>query len=467
MHQSRFGRLLPIAILVSLVVPLAGAALAADDEGSEFGILAGLGFGDKDLVGDTKDTNPNLLLGLRYGNLFADHWGFFIDGIFVPYNGVVPSVADSKELAARLGVEWLTAPEHDWRFYVAGALGGMMVSVDGPAEDFERGLASLGIGVRHPFGERANFRLELRGEQTVTDDGLGGEDLLNTQLIMGWMWGAGPPKDTDGDGVSDRKDDCPDTPPGATVDEKGCPRDSDGDGVYDGLDRCPDTPQGTPVDASGCPKDSDGDGVHDGIDACPNTPQGTKVDAKGCPTDSDGDGVYDGPDACPNTPRGTKVDAKGCPLDSDGDGVFDSQDECPNTPRGTKVDAKGCPPPAAAPLFEEGKKTLVLEGVTFEFGKATLTTEAKAILDKTAQAIKDNPGFNIEVGGHTDSKGSDLNNLKLSANRARSALRYLLDKGVDPARLTAKGYGETKPIADNDTDEGRAKNRRVELTRQD
>jgi OOP family OmpA-OmpF porin len=431
MYRSKFGRLLPLAILLSLVLP-AGVALAAE-EGSEFGVLTGLAFGDKALVGDDKKDNPNLMLGLRYANLFSDHWGFFADGIFIPYNGVA-APGDSDEIAARFGIEALTAPEHSVRWFVAGGLGGMMVDPDN-ADSFTRGLVSLGVGLRHPFSDRGSFRFEVRGEQTVTDDGLGGEDLLNLHLILGWAWG-GQAKDTDGDGVSDRKDKCPDTPSGATVDETGCPKDTDGDGVYDGLDRCPDTPAGTPVDASGCTKDTDGDGVHDGIDACPNTPSGVKVDAKGCP------------------------------LDSDGDGVTDDRDQCPNTPRGTKVDANGCPPPVV-PLFEEGKKTLVLEGVTFEYNKSVLTAEAKTVLDRTAQAIKDNPGFNIEVGGHTDSRGKDLYNLKLSADRARSVLRYLLDKGVDPSRLTAKGYGETKPIADNNTDEGRAKNRRVELTKQD
>jgi OOP family OmpA-OmpF porin len=435
MHPSKFGRLLPLAILVAIALLVAAPAPAADDEGGEFGVLFGTGHGDKDLVGEHREWDPSILAGLRFGNVFADHWGFFIDGIYIPFNGVGPS-GDADELAARLGVEWLTSPENDWRFFVAGALGGMHVSPEF-GESFDRGLVSLGIGVRHPFGERGRFRMELRGEQTVTDDELGGEGLLNAHFILGWAWGFGPPKDTDGDGVIDRRDECPGTPQGATVDAKGCPKDSDGDGVFDGIDRCPDTEKGTPVDEVGCPKDSDGDGVHDGIDACPNTPKGVKVDAKGCPVDSDGDGVHDGIDACPNTPKGTAVDAKGCPL------------------------------PKAAPLFEEGKKTLVLEGVNFEFNSAVLTADALVVLDRVAESLKASPDVKVEVGGHTDSKGSNLYNLKLSADRSRSVLKRLIDKGVNPGQLTAKGYGETAPIADNDTDEGRAKNRRVELKKQD
>src|ERR1700690_2755146 len=113
------------------------------------------------------------------------------------------------------------------------------------------------------------------------------------------------------------------------------------------------------------PVDSDGDGVVDSLDKCPNTPAGVKVDAQGCPLDSDGDGVPDYLDKCPNTPAGVKVDAQGCPLDSDGDGVPDYLDKCPNTPAGT---ADGCPPPtpAAAPEPPPPPKKLVLEGVILE-----------------------------------------------------------------------------------------------------
>ena len=157
----------------------------------------------------------------------------------------------------------------------------------------------------------------------------------------------GCPIDSDKDGVPDGIDKCPNTPVGAAVDSVGCPKDSDGDGVMDGIDKCPNTPRGAVVDTVGCPVDADKDGVPDGIDKCPNTPPGAVVDSVGCPVDSDHDGVPDGIDKCPNTPPGAKVDATGCPqlpaLDSDGDGVPDSLDKCPNTPRGMPVDAKGCP----------------------------------------------------------------------------------------------------------------------------
>jgi len=267
------------------------------------------------------------------------------------------------------------------------------------------------------------------------------------------------PKDADGDGVTDNLDRCPDTPAGTPVDATGCPRDSDGDGVIDAADKCPSTPAGTPVDASGCPKDSDGDGVSDAADKCPNTPAGTAVDPNGCPKDSDHDGVTDALDRCPDTPAGTAVDATGCPRDSDGDGVADAGDKCPGTPAGTSVDAVGCPA-----LFAAGK-ALVLQGVNFTTGKATLLPESQTILDKVAESLNNNPDVTVEVGGHTDNTGSRATNLRLSQARAITVRDYLISKGVDGSRITAKGYGPDVPVADNKTATGRAANRRVELSR--
>ncbi len=280
-----------------------------------------------------------------------------------------------------------------------------------------------------------------------------------------------PGKDSDGDGVPDNKDKCPNTPKGARVDANGCPKDTDGDGVVDGVDRCPDTPQGVKVDAEGCPLDSDKDGVFDGIDQCPDTPSGTRVDSKGCSQDSDGDGVADSADKCPNTPRGTKVGSDGCPADSDGDGVTDDKDKCPDTPRGTSVDAQGCPEKAAvktlAPVIPESKKSLVLEGVNFDTNSAHLQSSSTAVLDRVAEGMKDHPDVRLEVQGHTDSQGNDAYNMKLSRDRAKAVKDYLVGKGVPAKQLEAKGYGETKPIADNKTAGGRAVNRRVELKRLD
>lgn len=274
------------------------------------------------------------------------------------------------------------------------------------------------------------------------------------------------PKDSDKDGVADALDACPGTAAGETVDGRGCvpPKDADNDGVIDANDACANTPAGTRVDARGCavPVDSDRDGVMDNADRCANTPAGTRVDGNGCPVpvDTDGDGVMDNNDRCANTPAGTRVDGNGClvPVDSDGDGVMDNVDACANTARGTTVDERGC-----ARIFEPGKANIVLEGVTFATGSAVLTAEAKVVLDKMADLLNGAPDVNVEVQGHTDNTGSAAANTRLSGARAESVRAYLESKGVAAARLSAKGYGSTVPVAENTTSAGRAQNRRVEL----
>lgn len=194
--------------------------------------------------------------------------------------------------------------------------------------------------------------------------------------------------------------------------------------------------------------DSDGDGVLDKFDQCPNTPKAVKVDAKGCPLDSDGDGVPDYLDKCPDTPRGMEVDSKGCPLDSDGDGVLDHEDQCPGTPKGAKVNAQGC---------------WILGGVVFDTGKSNIKSGFFPELDAIATTLNNNYSVKVEIQGHTDSVGRASYNMKLSENRAKSVMEYLVNKGIDPKRLSAKGFGLTRPMASNDTPEGRAQNRRVEL----
>ena len=265
----------------------------------------------------------------------------------------------------------------------------------------------------------------------------------------------GKPKDTDMDGVPDRKDKCPDTPAGVKVDEVGCPIDTDGDGVADYLDKCPDV-KGLPA-LQGCP-DTDGDGVADGDDKCPNTPAGVRVDATGCPLDSDGDGVADYLDKCPNTPAGVKVDATGCPLDTDGDGVPDYEDRCPD--RAGPASNKGCPE-----IKAEDKKILneATKYINFDFNKATLKPSSFPKLNQLVQILNDYPDYSLSIAGHTDSKGADDYNLRLSYERAAAARTYMLSKGIPADRIEARGYGETKPIASNATAAGQALNRRVDF----
>jgi OOP family OmpA-OmpF porin len=275
------------------------------------------------------------------------------------------------------------------------------------------------------------------------------------QFSSGVTVNFGKPKDTDGDGVPDRKDKCPDTPQGVKVDENGCPVDTDGDGVADYQDKCPDV-KGL-ASLQGCP-DTDNDGVTDADDKCPNTPAGVKVDATGCPLDADGDKVPDYLDKCPGTPAGVAVDANGCPLDRDGDGVPDAQDKCPD--RAGPASNKGCPE-----IKAEQKKILneATKYINFDFNKATLKPSSYPKLEQMVQILNEYPDYSLSIAGHTDNKGDDDYNLRLSYERAASARKYMVSKGIPAERIESRGYGETKPIADNKTAAGQAQNRRVDF----
>lgn len=191
--------------------------------------------------------------------------------------------------------------------------------------------------------------------------------------------------------------------------------------------------------------DSDNDGVPDSRDKCPGTPPGAIVDGFGCETDKDGDGVVDRLDQCPGTEPGTRVDEIGCPAPPEG---------CRPPFPGEKVDAFGC---------AVGGDTVILRGVTFDFDKARLTHNAKVILDLVADTLLAAPEIRVEIAGHTDSIGSEAYNQKLSERRAKAVYDYLVQRGIDAGRMTVKGYGESQPIASNETEEGRELNRRVEL----
>src|SRR5206468_1004225 len=204
---------------------------------------------------------------------------------------------------------------------------------------FTDGGVHGGAGAKFFMRSRLALRFEARGIYTPTTNSSFGQKSA-THLVgsagLAFFQSDGPPAaDADHDRVSDKKDACPDTPLGATVDNRGCPADADSDGVLNGIDACPNTPTGATVDATGCPHDQDGDKVFDGIDQCADTPAGVTVDEKGCPPtpgDSDADGVNDLLDKCPATPAGATVDPTGCPIDSDHDTVWDGLDKCPDTP---------------------------------------------------------------------------------------------------------------------------------------
>ncbi len=253
--------------------------------------------------------------------------------------------------------------------------------------------------------------------------------------------------DTDGDGIYDKDDDCPKVKGLAKY--NGCP-DSDGDGIIDSKDNCPDVPGLTKF--NGCP-DSDGDGIIDSKDACPDVAGVPALN--GCP-DADGDGVTDSKDKCPKVAG--PVANQGCPwADTDKDGVLDKDDACPEV-AGT-IANQGCPE-----VTKEVQKQLneYAKVIYFDTGKATFKPETIATLEKVVAILVQYPTAEFDVEGHTDSVGSAKSNMTLSQKRADAVVSYLKEHGVK-AKLNAKGYGETKPIASNRTRSGRAKNRRVEI----
>ncbi len=206
--------------------------------------------------------------------------------------------------------------------------------------------------------------------------------------------------------------------------------------------------------APGVVLDGDQDGVPDKKDECPYTPLGTAVNEVGCSLDDDKDGVNNAIDQCPNTPPGTEVDETGCAVvnDQDGDGVLDEADQCPDTPAGTAVNSIGC----------DENVAIVLEGIFFEYKSFDLTADSKTILNDVASKLIA-ANAEVLVAGHTDSIGGNTYNLRLSDKRAASVQEYLVSQGVPAQSISSQGFGEENPIATNDTDEGRAQNRRVEM----
>lgn len=293
--------------------------------------------------------------------------------------------------------------------------------------------------------------------------------------------------DADGDGIADANDRCQDTPPGVVVDETGCESDRDHDGVMDRHDHCAATPEGAVVNIQGCEPDSDADGVVDSRDACPGTVAAMAVDRLGCETDSDADGVANSQDQCPCTAADTRVNTQGCEVDSDADGIADSADQCPDTAAGMPVDVQGCgqdgdadgvlnpddlcPDSTAGVAVDatgcDAEQPIELRGVNFHFDSNELTVQSKVILDDVAAILLNHPELRLEVAGHTDSEGIDEFNMDLSQRRALSVRAYLVSKGVDAGHLTARGYGEERPVESNEDSNGRAANRRVELIRLD
>jgi OOP family OmpA-OmpF porin len=373
--------------------------------------------------------------------------------------------------------------------FVAAGIGMARYNSDNSGEPDLAFLVDYGIGARYFFTDNLAARMDLRHPIVFNN----AETNFMATVGVSFFFGAAkqpvqvaevapapeplkvvapapapaPPADRDGDGVLDADDRCPETPIGVAVDLQGCPFDSDGDGVADYQDACPDTPRQAKVDTRGCPLDSDGDGVYDYLDKCPDTTAGAPVDVNGCLKDSDGDGLSDweemkliGTD--PHNP------------DSDGDGLNDGDEVKkihsnpldPDTDKGSVNDGLEVNVAHTNPLdpSDDVKEIKRIElKVFFDTNSDVVKPEYFSEIEQVATFLKENSGVSGTVEGHTDSRGSAKLNQDLSERRAKSVIKVAEERfGVESGRLTGAGYGGSRPIADNATAEGRAKNRRIE-----
>ena len=308
------------------------------------------------------------------------------------------------------------------------------------------GTANIGAGLTFWFTDNIGLSLNSTYKKAFTErQGFQVPSLFQHHSGLSFKFGG---KDTDGDGIYDKDDACPDV--AGLKEFQGCP-DTDGDGLQDKEDSCPDV--AGPKELMGCP-DTDGDGIADKDDACPEVAGLSSL--QGCP-DTDGDGVADKNDKCP-TVAGPKDNA-GCPWpDTDGDSVLDKDDLCPDV-KGT-VANNGCPE-----VTEEVIKTLndYAKTILFDTNKATFKEQTYPVLQAMVAILKQYPTSKFSLEGHTDSDGKDAANLTLSDNRAGAVKAYLIESGIETGRLTSIGYGESKPLATNKTKAGKAQNRRVEV----
>ena len=342
--------------------------------------------------------------------------------------------------------------ESIWRPFVFAGFG-FLAYDDNGYDEFSKKVQypDLGFGLSIKLGPIVSLTLDETFLLIDYDDAktTNQENEMYLQHTIGISFNIGQMKDSDDDGVSDKYDDCPST--FGLEEFNGCP-DSDGDGVKDSDDKCP---QESGIAAlGGCP-DSDGDGIPNKNDKCPNE-KGSKA-LSGCP-DSDNDGVADKNDDCPSV-KGSKA-LKGCP-DSDNDGIIDKLDLCPKV-KGTKKN-KGCPEEKKEVVKTNNKPLISLYTVYFETANTDITLASKDVLNAIVKLFKKDTNYKLSIEGHTDSEGSEALNVALSKQRAKIIKEYLIKKGISKSRLSTIGFGEQKPIADNKTKQGKAKNRRVEL----
>jgi len=398
----------------------------------------------------------------------------------LPSGGYIgTSVAVDDEFMYGAGAGFILIPDRA-RFNLEAA-GSIIV---GPARQLvltEQFKASL----HSPLELLADVRIDTpSGVGMILGGGPGITAAVGTPTFRAFLTvGYKPPtvRDTDGDGIFDNVDDCIEDPEDFDQfqDEDGCPEyDNDQDGIADRVDRCPNDPEDFDgfQDPDGCPDpDNDQDRILDIHDRCPMQPEDYDgiEDEDGCPdadpiaVDTDRDGLNDDVDRCPTEPEDYDdfQDADGCPdPDNDQDTILDLVDLCPMDPEnfnGVKDD-DGCPDAQRVVITRD--QIHILEKVLFITAKADIVKKSYPLLEEVTQILLTNPQIlKVRIEGHTDDRGSDSYNLDLSNRRANAIRDFLIERGVEPGRLIAEGFGEFSPIVPNDSPENMEKNRRVEF----
>ncbi len=442
--MKQLSRLLVVGLLV-----LASNSIQAQDEDNPWQI----GFGVNAV--DFYPTGKVSSFGSQYFNA-NDHWNILPS---VSYVGITRYVGDGISVGVRgslnrikkigdLAVDDLSYYGLDGTIkynFIKNTTIDPFVEIGGGytwVADIGAGTINGGIGANIWMNDNIGFTIQTQYKHSFED-----YLLPHFQHMLGLSIKFGG-SDTDGDGIYDKDDACPEVPGLEAF--NGCP-DSDGDGIEDSKDACPN--EAGPKELNGCP-DSDGDGIADKDDACPN--EAGLAALAGCP-DADGDGIADKDDQCPN--EAGPAENNGCPWpDRDGDGVLDKDDLCPDLPG--VVANKGCPE-----LTEAVRKSLndYAKTILFDTGKATIKERSEEVLKNIVAILEEYSYARFSIDGHTDSVGSDALNQKLSEERAYSVMNFLIENGIASNRLEATGYGEARPLADNGTASGRKTNRRVEI----
>lgn len=427
-----------LVLLVALSWASPGQASELKDQRNLFeaGIFAGAFFPSKDhewydLGLGARAQKPlqtaAVELGGRLGYLPLPYLGAEIEG------GVMPTKTETDLSATLYHFRGHLIGQYPTRLAPFVVVGGGLIGVASDSAALGNDVDAIfhwGLGVKYYASDWLQVRLDGRhlvGPEKKNGSGATNhfEVLAGVAFVFGWK--KDEPKDSDGDGITDDKDQCPSI---AGPAPDGCPpKDTDGDGVLDDADSCP-TVAGPPPE--GCPpRDTDGDGIIDDKDQCPK-------EAGPAPT------------GCP------------APKDTDGDGITDDKDRCPNDPE-TKngyKDDDGCPDE----IPQEVKKfTGAIKGITFDTNKATIRKTSFPVLDEAVSVLKEYPDLKLIIRGHTDNRGKREKNLTLSQQRADAVRDYMVGKGIDASRLKTEGLGPDEPVADNKTEAGRSQNRRIEF----